>query len=267
MSPRQTKRNPQKRGSSKRNSRGSRSRRWFRLGLGLLLCAAIGGLGYAFHRHLNDSRYLYVKTIRIQGNSPDRDQDVLERSGITQSDHILLLDPAEAAKRVETLPFVRRCTVTRIFPDTVVIAVEQREPVAVLTTHGRFFAIDREGVPLEELPNTAPPSGIFISEVPGLEIVTLGEPLHAPSLHKALQVLRAFGKTRMAAEVQVSELAARHPNDVRMYCDELDFEIRWGRGGIEDQAQRLDQLWAYEEGQPGFEDYCDLRFGMNVACR
>jgi cell division protein FtsQ len=267
MSPRTSRSKTSGRKTRTKAVRGTQLRRWVRWGLVVLACTAMGALGYAFQRYLNETRYLYVKTIRIQGNSADFDQDVLERSGITQNDHILMLDPAEAAKRVETLPFVRRCRVTRIFPDTVVIAVEQREPVAVLSSNGRFFAIDREGVPLEERPNTAPLAGVFISEVPGLEVVTLGEPIHAPALHKALEVLQAFGQTRMAADVRVSELAARHPNDIRMYCDQLEFEIRWGRDGLEDQARRLDLLWAYEEGQPSFDDYCDLRFGMNVACR
>lgn len=267
MSPRPKKKHPPQRASRRKKTSAGRAARWMRYGLAVLLCAGLAATGYAFQRYLEETRCLYVRTIRIQGTTPDIDREVLERSGITQGDHILFLDPRKAQKRVETLPFVRRCEVTRLFPDTVVIRVEVREAAAVLMSSGRLFSIDREGVPIAELPNTAALPGVFISEVPGLGVVTLGEPIGTPALEKGLAVLDAFSRTQMAREVHVSEIAARHPNDVRMYCDELGFEIRWGRSGLEEQALRLDQLWAHEQGHLDFDDYCDLRFGMNVACR
>jgi hypothetical protein len=52
-----------------------------------------------------------------------------------------------------------------------------------------------------------------------------------------------------------------------MFCDNLDYEIRWGRLDAREQAQTLDIFWRAEKGAPPCHEYLDLRFENEVACR
>lgn len=71
----------------------------------------------------------------------------------------------------------------------------------------------------------------------------------------------------MAAQVNVSEISAARANEILMYCEELPFEIRWGRGDPVAQAERLDFLWNAKGGHLECAEYLDLRFDNDLVCR
>lgn len=233
----------------------------------LVIGAVLGSGGYAFANYLQKSDYFFVERIRIEGLHVLDPYWVGEYSGVTTATNILFLDEAAVEARITELPYVKTCDVVRVFPNLVVINIQEREALATLLVHNRPFAIDCDGVVVEELGLHEPHPGPFISEVPGLDVVTVGQQLDAEALLEAIETLRAFGETAVASEVTLSEIAARHKNDIRMYCDELPYEIRWGRGGLTEQARRLDFLWEYKNKDLECEEYCDLRFGRDVACR
>jgi len=58
----------------------------------------------------------------------------------------------ERRRELERIPWVRTATITRVLPDRVVIAVEEREPVAFLWTRHGIELMDRDGVILESPP-------------------------------------------------------------------------------------------------------------------
>ena len=52
-----------------------------------------------------------------------------------------------------------------------------------------------------------------------------------------------------------------------MYCDELGFEIRWGRDHIDKQSKKLGIFWSNQNKNVSCKEYVDLRFGNDVACK
>lgn len=227
----------------------------------------MSGAAYAFYEYVAESEYFRVRTICVAGAETLDGEAIAARSELTTADNILFVKADAVAARVASLPYVKSCTVARVFPGVVEIALTERKAAATLLVHNRSFAVDAEGVVLEELAASDPHPGPFITEVPGLDVVEVGQDLDLASLDKGLSVLEAFATTAMAKEVTVAEIAAHRENDVRMYCDELSFEIRWGRGDLEAQAKRLDMLWAHKGKDLDCDEYCDLRFGRDVACR
>ncbi len=233
----------------------------------VLVFGLLWGGGYAFSRYLRESEHYRVKRIRVDGTWGLSPETVIEASSITTADNILFLNPREVAGRVESLPQVKSCSVTRIFPDVVALSIVERYPLAAIVVNNRIFEVDETGMALEEIMPGEDYYGPLITLYPPLGTIALGEPVERPGLLKGLSVWRAFSKTDMAAEVEVSELAVFNANDIRMYCDDLDFEIRWGRGGHELQAERLDILWKELAGSLPCTEYLDLRFGRDLACK
>ena len=233
----------------------------------VVVCGLLWGGGYAFSRYLRESEHYRVKRIRVDGAWGLSPETIIEASRITKADNILFLNPREVAERVETLPRVKSCAVTRIFPDVVALSVVERHPLAAIVVNNRIFQVDKTGVVIEEVMPGEGYVGPLIAFYPPLGTIALGEPVDRPALYKGLAVWQAFAATQMAAEVEVSELAVFHVNDIRMYCDELDFEVRWGRGSYEMQASRLDILWNELDGRLPCQEYLDLRFGRDLACK
>ncbi|HNR30791.1 MAG TPA: FtsQ-type POTRA domain-containing protein [Candidatus Hydrogenedentes bacterium] len=232
--------------------------------IGLAVLLALGLFAYSYVR---ESPFLRVQWLRIEGARRVDPRTIRAVAGITEKHNVLLLDVEAVRDRVERIPYVRQCVVRRVYPDVVFIRVEEREPLATLMVNNRLFEIDAEGVVLEEISATARKTGPFISSVRGLGYVQEGDWLTHPSLLGALDVWRAFNSVPVSRDVTVSEIAALSPNEILMYCNDFDFEIRWGRAGSEEQAKRLDIFWRVKGSRIACNEYIDLRFNGEVVCR
>lgn len=226
-----------------------------------------------FCRYMRDCPWVYVNAIGVHGVQRLSEADIVAASGITTGDHILLVDPDDVDTRVTALPYVETCTVQRMFPDTVLIDVEERVPVAVVLVHNQAYEVDADRVVLRQLAAEADFPGPMITEVPGLGSIEPGQVLAQKEVEHALNVWYAFRDVAAVHGLTVSEIAARNLNDIRVYCDELLYELRWGRGGhnsretFERQAQRLDTLWRQKGMDLDCREYLELRLGWDLACR
>jgi len=254
-------------------SKTRKRRRWLRALKVSLAVLVVGVLVGLLGSYVRDARFLRVKTIGIVGAEVLEEDHIAEASGVTNIDNTLLLNTLTVRSRVEALPYVEYCRVERVFPDTVVIRVEERVAVATLMVHNQLFELDAEGVVLRQLEPQARYPGPMITQLPDMGTVEPGQRLSDSALQDALAIWQEFSAIPMAGEVTVSEIAAPNRNNIRMYCDELPFELRWGRRGDPDenrfqlQAQRLQLLWDEKEGQLDCEEYLDLRFDRDLACR
>ena len=231
-------------------------------GLGIL-----GLCGFASYHYIVHTPYLLVKRLRIEGAMRVNEEDIRRTAGITDADNMLFLDVDEIERRIGDMPYIRRCSVQRAFPDVVVIKVEERAPAATLLSNNRLLEIDEEGVVLSELTRHTQENGPFITNVDGLGYVEVGDAVGLPALRNALAVWRAFSGVPMSREVSVSEIAALGPNEILMYCDNLNYEIRWGRAGFEGQARRLDLFWRSKRDKIQCNEYIDLRFDDKIIWR
>lgn len=224
-------------------------------------------LAFASYRYVINTPYLLVKTLRIEGANRLNEEDIRRTAGITDADNMLFLRTAPVQERIAAMPYVKKCSVQRAFPDVVVIKIEERAPAATLLANNRLLEIDCEGVVLSELDKHTADNGPFITNVAGLDYVEVGDHLEQPALLNALAVWRAFSAVPVSREVNVSEIAAFGPNEILMYCDNLDYEIRWGRSDFEGQARRLDVFWRAKRDKLALNEYIDLRFDDKVVCR
>jgi cell division septal protein FtsQ len=232
-----------------------------------LILAALGGCAYALTGYVRETEHLLVRTVRVSGAEILDSGYVAALSGVTKADNLLMLDAEAVAGKVRVEPYVKSCEVRRLFPDLVEIAIEEREPYAALLVGGRTYLIDKERVVLSE---TAPreAAGLpLLTCLPNLAPPQPGQRLESPELREALAVWDAFSKTDMGRELEVSEIAAPRVDDIQMYCVDLPYEIIWGRGGYEKQAERLNRLWLAEDRDINCWQYLDTRFGETLACR
>lgn len=228
-------------------------------------CAAF--FSREFYVFLRDSSRFQVQAVVIEGLDALSESALLEQSGITGADNVIFFDLEGVETRITAMPYVRSCGVGLAFPDTVILRIWERQPHATLMVNSRAYEIDRERVVLRECQPGEMPGEPFLTNVEGVNFVTLGEQLSQPALIGALSVWDAFSQTAMASAVSVSEIAAFHLDDIRMYLDDAPYELRWGRGNFARQARRLDILWRQLGPHLGCREYLDLRFGTELACK
>ena len=93
---------------------------------------------------------LKVKALTIQGASPLAEPDIVKAAGLYQDQPIMAVDLAAIRANVEKVGWVKSARVIRLLPDTIVIAVTQRQNLAVWQHGGKTLVVDTEGQSIPE---------------------------------------------------------------------------------------------------------------------
>jgi len=86
----------------------------------------------------------------VQGATPQAAADILKAAALSKDQPILHLDLDALRGRVERVGWVKSAKVIRLLPDTIVIAVTQRQTLAVWQHAGRTLVIDSDGRAIPE---------------------------------------------------------------------------------------------------------------------
>lgn len=115
------------------------------------------------------SPLLDVDQVQVRGLDRVTAAEVEDAGGIHTGDAMAWLDPGRAVRGMEALPFVRRATVTREWPDTVRVTVVERRPVAWVEGPAGKVVVDGTGRVLEPVADAPPgmPRLIGAELVPG----------------------------------------------------------------------------------------------------
>lgn len=91
---------------------------------------------------------LRVGNVMIEGRSETDKKLISSMLPFHRGDLILYVDLDEARARLEALPWVKSAEVRRIWPDQILIKIEERKPIARWQIDGATYVIDTEGKPI-----------------------------------------------------------------------------------------------------------------------
>lgn len=135
-------------------------RHWRRLVPATALAMLLGAVGWGWQQgHLTaaaDSARadlwqlsvragLSVEEVLVTGRERTRSDDLLAALGTGRGAPILAFDPAAARDAIAALPWVKEVVVARRLPDTIVVSLEERQPMALWQHERQLRVIDRDG--------------------------------------------------------------------------------------------------------------------------
>ena len=121
-----------------------------------------------------------VNEILVTGRNETDQESLLNAIRLTRGAPILAFDIKAAQKRIENLQWVKKVTVKRMLPDTLLLNVEEHEPLALWQHNGVFSLIGTDGeVILQDNLNRF--SDLVV-------VVGLDAPKHTLDLLKALRL-------------------------------------------------------------------------------
>lgn len=92
---------------------------------------------------------LNVKRVEVRGNERLDSSYVRRLSGIGAETHLLKMDCGKVEEALLSEPYIAGVDISRRFPYTVIITVEEREPRGFIIQNGKHYLVDGEGVVLE----------------------------------------------------------------------------------------------------------------------
>lgn len=88
---------------------------------------------------------LGLSEVTVKGQRMTRDAQIYDQLQLNARRSIWLLDTEAARKRVETLPWILKASVKRVFPDRLLIDVVERSPRAIWNDGHRTVLLDATG--------------------------------------------------------------------------------------------------------------------------
>ncbi|WP_320067064.1 cell division protein FtsQ/DivIB [Micromonospora sp. RTGN7] len=136
-----------------------------------------------------------VREVRVEGAQLVTPVQVREAAAVPDDHPLSRVDLAAAARRIGGLAPVERVTVSRDWPDTLVVRVVERTPAAVVPQGQAFAVVDRSGVVFRSLPR----------QPEGLPVIRVGSPgPDDPGTRAGLEVLAALTPQLRAQLVEVT---------------------------------------------------------------
>jgi cell division protein FtsQ len=86
-----------------------------------------------------------IEAVHVEGASPQAQADILRASALKPGAPILDEDLGALRQRVAGVGWVKSVRIVRLLPDTLVISISERSPMAVWQFHGRARVIDDGG--------------------------------------------------------------------------------------------------------------------------
>lgn len=140
--------------AQKRSKRSARARReipWRRIlgaaGVALVVLAVLWAVVYF-------TPLFAVKNVEVEGNRHLSEDDVVSAAGVTEGTPLAQVSMRDTGSDVVSLPWVKSATVSRKWPSTVRIEVEENTAVAYVNSSGGAHLIDPEG---KEFAQDTPP--------------------------------------------------------------------------------------------------------------
>jgi cell division protein FtsQ len=92
-----------------------------------------------------------IAAVTITGQSRMTEHELLAAAGITPRDSLPFLDVNAVREELEKVPLVKSARVMKLYPNRLVVAIEERLPKALWQRDGRVWVVSEEGVPIDEL--------------------------------------------------------------------------------------------------------------------
>lgn len=143
---------------------------------------------------LSGAAGLKVQEIFIEGRGETPGQHVLDILNVKRGTPILGFNPSTAKAELEQLPWVKEAAVERRLPDTILVRITERRPLALWQRGGRLAVIDQDG---SEIRGAEPARFAGLPQVVGDDA-----PEHAAAL-LALMALEPDLAKRVAAAIRV----------------------------------------------------------------
>lgn len=120
--------------------RGLWSSRRFRLVLGLLAFGAVLGAGRGLVAWAERSPFFALQTLQVEGLARATERSVVKLAGLNIGENLFSLSTSEIEAAVLSHPWVAEAQVSRRLPGTLIIAVKEHQPAALVALGNLFYA-------------------------------------------------------------------------------------------------------------------------------
>lgn len=197
-----------------------------------------------------------VKNIMVSGNYHLEESEITETVNIRDGSSLVKLSLDELKARLKRNAWIKKVSLRKRFPDTIMVDVEEAVPRALLSLNGRIFLVDTGGNVLEEI------EGESTSFLP--VIVGINPKKDRGGILEALKLIDALDENDILSRKESIEIMLK-PYGLVMNMDGEYVKVGYGR-----YTKKIGR-WKALEMEVKKKDiaiaYVDLRFNNDVIIK
>ncbi|KAA3612101.1 MAG: hypothetical protein DWQ05_19050 [Calditrichaeota bacterium] len=216
---------------------------------------------------IQDNHAFSVKKVLISGTSLLDAEDIIKAADIDPASHILEADVKSVTRKLEILPQIKNVRVSRIFPSSIRIQVEERNPVALIIDNG-IWGVDAEGM---LLPRFRSRHGldypVIVSE--NLQRHNPGERIDNARVLQLVSFLGILKESNASVYSLISELSWNEIEGLRILTVRRNVPVLFGQSSHLEKCKKLATAWQYLSVKNRLDSikYLDLRFQNQIIIK
>jgi len=237
---------------------------------GVVFLGAVLLAGSSLYRHIIRMPETQLAEVVINGAAQADPEDIRGIVRACSPECILLADLEKIKESVETLPWIAKVVVRRRLPDTLIIDVAERVPVAVAGIDNKLYIVDSQGIILD--PFTTQQQLLARPVIKGLKHQAGGnaEQYNLTRMQTYLGVVTDFQGGSQDYTDLVSEIDVADPGNISVIPKEDPVVIYLGGTSFRERYESFlsrKQLYYQIKKQYGTLQYIDISFDKQIIFR
>jgi cell division septal protein FtsQ len=192
--------------------------------------------------HLLGDPYFRVKEVEVAGGRKIPKETLLSLTVMEGIPNLFSVKLKKVVKRLESHPWIEQVRVRKIFPDKILIQVEEKKPMAIIQLEELYY-IDTKG---EIFAPVGDRDAYNYPYLTGLTRQVLEkDPVEAKRLiTKALEFLRMVNQEKSSTLDEISEIHMEKIFGIHCFTKAEGVEIKMGWEDFEEKLKRLSLIWS-----------------------
>jgi cell division septal protein FtsQ len=203
-----------------------------RIFAGLLLAAVAGFLSQVAYHKLSNSDFFQITTLKIEGSRMASKEQLTTLSRVDVHSNLLAIDVSQVKSLLESHPWVEAATITRDWPNRLLISVLEKKPIALVNRTTGLFYMDKNG---SIIAAASPAQELDFPVITGLEDFIFNQTYSTSThevLHDVTKLLKlASGNSSILPVQNISEIHITDNNNMVLHLLERPFPIHMGAEG------------------------------------
>jgi len=208
----------------------------------LLLLSFLLLFGHWVYVHLLGDSYFRVREVEVEGGRKIPKETLLSLTVMEGMPNLFSVRLKEVVKRLESHPWIEQVRVRKVFPDKILIQVDERKPMAIVQLDELYY-VDTQGEIFSPVRDRDEYNYPYLT---GLTRRALEkDPEEAKRLiTKALEFLRIVGQEKLPPLGEISEIHMEEVFGIRCFTKAEGVEIRMGWEDFGEKLRRLSLIWS-----------------------
>jgi len=208
----------------------------------LLLLSFFLFIGHWVYVHLLGDPYFRVREVEVEGGRKITRETLLSLTVMEGMPNLFSVKLKEVVKKLESHPWIEQVRVRKVFPNKILIQIEERKPMAIIQL-GELYDIDTRAEILSPVGEKDEYNYPYLT---GLTRQVLEkDPVEAKRLiSKALELLRIAHQEKVPPLEEISEIHMEKTFGIHCFTKAEGVEVKMGWEDFREKLKRLSLIWS-----------------------